>query len=226
MRLYLLRRIPEGEKLKTNFVLVDFENVQPKNLGVLEGRSFKIKIFSGANQSKVPLEMASALQAFGANAEYVAITGNGRNALDFHIAYYIGRLATENPGASFHVISKDKGFDPLIKHMKAQGISCQRSSSIADINGLKVSGSKLAGNGPEVVRAAGSRSVPEKLDVVVSNLAKRKSAKPRTLKTLRSTINALFGNSLADAELDNLIEQLTKRSIITVADGKVQYQLP
>jgi hypothetical protein len=212
--------------LKTNFVLIDFENVQPKNFGVLEGRSFKIKVFSGANQSRVSLEMASALQPFGADAEYVAITGNGRNALDFHIAYYIGRLATENPGASFHVISKDKGFDPLIKHMKAQGISCQRSSSIADIHGLKVSDPKLAGNGAEPVRAAGPRSVPEKLDVVVSNLAKRKTGKPRTLKTLRSTVNALFRNSLAAAELDSLVEELVKRGVIKVANGKVQYELP
>jgi hypothetical protein len=212
--------------LKTNFVLVDFENVQPKSFGVLEGRSFKIKVFSGANQSKVPLEMASTLQPFGADAEYVAIAGNGKNALDFHIAYYIGRLATENPGASFHVISKDKGFDPLIKHMKTQGISCQRSSSIADIQGLKVSDPKLAGNGVEAVRPSSTTLVPEKLDVVVSNLTKRKSARPRTLKTLRSTINALFRNSLADAELDNLVEQLTKRGVIKVADGKVQYELP
>lgn len=39
----------------------------------------------------------------------------------------IGRLAAEIPDACFQAISKDSGFDPLIKHLKAQGIVCQNS---------------------------------------------------------------------------------------------------
>jgi hypothetical protein len=197
--------------LKTNFVLVDFENFQPRNVGLLNGGPFKIKVFLGANQAKIPLEMARALQAFGLDAEYIQIDGSGSNALDFHIAYYIGQLAAETPDAYFHVISKDSGFDPLIKHLKVQGILCQRSTSIADIPLVKISNSK---------------SVAEKVDAVVDNLAKRKASKPRTLKTLRSTIKALFVNQVAEEELDGLIEQLAKRGAIKVADGKVNYKLP
>jgi len=211
--------------LKANFVLVDFENVQPKNVGSLSGRAFQIKVFAGAHQSKVPLEMARALQALGPDVEYIQIDGNGKNALDFHIVYYIGRLAAENPGAIFYVISKDTGFDPLIKHLKVQGISCQRSSSIADIPGVKVSSSKP---GSETVKKAMNpdpRPTPEKIAVVINNLTKRKTGRPQKLKTLRGTINALFRNSLVDTELDKLIEELTKRGVITVADGKVQYNL-
>jgi hypothetical protein len=107
--------------LKIDFVLVDFENVKPKNVNLLSPGPYKIKVFVGANQAKIPFEMARALQAFGPDAEYVQIEGHGRNALDFHIAYYIGRLAAEIPGASLHVISKDTGFDPLLKHLKAPG---------------------------------------------------------------------------------------------------------
>jgi hypothetical protein len=212
--------------LKTNFVLVDFENVQPRNVSLLHGHSFKIKVFVGANQPKIPFDMARALQAYGPDAEYVQIDGNGKNALDFHISYYLGRLAAETPDASFYVISKDKGFDPLIKHLKGQGISCQRSSSIADIQGVKVSSSKTISDRVDSVKLLDSRSIPERVDATISNLTKRKAAKPRTLKTLRSTIKALFRDQLADAELDELIEQLTRRGAITVADGKVNYELP
>jgi len=197
--------------LKINFVLVDFENVQPKNVSLLSGGPYKIKVFVGANQAKIPLEMARALQTWGPDAEYIQIEGSGKNALDFHIAYYIGRLAAETPDAYFHVISKDTGFDPLIKHLKAQKISCQRSKSIADIPLTKI---------PK------SDSISEKVDAVIDNLAKRKTAKPRTLKTLRSTITALFANQLADEEIDGLIEQLTERRAIRVAEGKVHYELP
>ena len=212
--------------MKTNFLLVDFENVHPDNVGILNGRSFKIKVFVGANQAKIPFELARTLHAFGPDAEYVQIAGSGKNALDFHIAYYIGRLAAENPDASFYVISKDKGFDPLIKHLKAQGISCQRLSSIADIQGVKISSSKTISDRVDTVKPFDSRSIPEKVDAIINNLTKRKAAKPRSLKTLRSTITALFRDSLAEVELEELIEELTKREVIKVANGKVNYELP
>jgi len=100
-----------GNRLRTNFVLVDFENVQPKDLGLLKDGPFRVKIFLGPNQSKVPVALASALQFLGSNAEYVVLETAGTNALDFHIAYYIGILSSEDPTAFFHIISKDTGFD-------------------------------------------------------------------------------------------------------------------
>mgnify|MGYP001473374317 CR=1 FL=1 len=212
--------------MTTKFVLVDFENVQPKNVSLLNGRSFKIKVFVGASQARIPFELARALHAFGPDAEYIQIDGNGKNALDFHISYYLGRLALEAPDACFHVISKDKGFDPLITHLKAQGISCQRSSSIAEISGLKISGSESISDAVKKAKTPDSKSIAEKVDAVINNLTKRKAAKPRTVKKLRTTIRALFRDKIADAELDEIIEQMKIRGAITVADGKVNYELP
>ena len=83
--------------VRTNFVLVDLENVQPANIGLLYGGAFKIKVFLGAIQSKISVELACAFQPFGPDVEYIQMGGNGTNALDFHIAYYIGRLAAEYP---------------------------------------------------------------------------------------------------------------------------------
>lgn len=197
--------------MKLEIVLVDFENVQPKNVGQLSGRPFKIKIFLGSNQAKIPVEMVQAMQAFGPDAEYIQIDGNGSNALDFHIAYYIGRLAAENPGSIFRIVSKDTGFDPLIRHLGAQGISCLRSNTLSDVGVGKISNSS---------------SSSEKIDAVIENLTKRKTGKPTTLKTLRSSIKALFVNQLSDEELDALIEQLTQRGTVKVSDGKVHYELP
>jgi PIN domain len=197
--------------VKLNFVLVDYENVQPRNIELLQGGSYKIKVFLGAHQAKIPLETARTLQTFGRDAEYIQIDGNGKNALDFHIAYHLGRLASENPGASFYMISKDAGFDPLIQHLKVQKVACQRFNSIADIF-------------PD--KEAKPVSILEKVDAVIDNLARRKTGKPRTEKTLRSTINALFVKQLSDEELDKLIEQLTKRKAIRIVEGKVQYELP
>jgi len=201
---------PKGADLKNCFVLVDFENIQPKDIGALNGGPFRIKVFVGAHQAKIPLDIVRALQAFGPDAEYIHIDGSGMNALDFHIAYYIGRLVAETPGARFYVLSKDTGFDPLIKHLTAQNISCKRLKSIADIH---------------LPETPNSASASDRIDVVIDNLARRKTARPRTVKTLRSTIKALFGNQLMDEELDKLIEELTRRAAINIVDGKVHYTL-
>ena len=78
--------------MKNNYILIDFENVHPKSLEILNGHPFKVIVFVGANQAKVPFELVMSMQALGDNAEYVQIAGNGPNALDFHIAFYIGQL--------------------------------------------------------------------------------------------------------------------------------------
>ena len=72
--------------MRTNYVFIDFENVQPESLGLLEHEHFKLFVFVGAGQTKLPFEIAASLQRLGPRAEYIKISGNGSNALDFHIA--------------------------------------------------------------------------------------------------------------------------------------------
>lgn len=188
--------------MKTDFVLIDFENTQPKDVALLNDARYNVKVFLGAHQAKVPLAMARALQHLGSRAEYIQINGNGNNAVDFHIAYYIGRLAATAPDARFHVISKDAGFDPLLKHLQQRGISCQRLTSLAALTSAK----------------------RNRVEAVVENLLKRKSAKPRKATTLRTTIQALFADEgLTDGEVDALIEQLIERGVVRIDDGKVHY---
>ncbi len=238
--------------MKTHFVLVDFENVQPRNMGLLKGGPFHIKVFLGASQGKISLEMAQALQTFGDAAEYIQVVGNGKDALDFHIAYYIGKLAAENPGASFSIISKDTGFDPLVKHLKLKHIECKRSASVADIPQLKAAANTLAtkarptpttastpGPAKPALKAATPRTLVAKpatrpaakprvesvrVTQVLENLGKRQGL-PATLKTLRSTIASLFKPALADSELDALIAELQRRGKIIVTGTKVAYAM-
>lgn len=197
--------------MRTNFVLVDYENVQPRELGLLKDGPFKVKLFLGPNQSKIPVSLATALQSLGGNAEYVVLEAAGTNALDFHIAYYLGVLANEEPSAFFHVISKDSGFDPLIKHLKTKKIFAQRSPRLEDIPCFKPA--------PSVVG-------DQKVDIAIADLVRRKASKPRTEKTLLSTLHALFKKELSEQELSELVASLCKRGIVTVVGAKVSYDLP
>lgn len=197
--------------MRTNYVLIDYENVQPAAMAVLEQEHFKVIVFVGANQAKVSFEVASALQRMGAKARYVKISGNGSNALDFHIAFYIGQLAETEADAYFHIISKDAGFDPLIAHLKSKKIFACRSKEVTDI---------------PIVKAANSKTPLEKQAVIVANLKQRGTSRPRTVKTLSSTINSLFQKSLPEEELTSLLRSLQEQGIISVTDTKVSYVLP
>lgn len=197
--------------MRTNFVLVDFENVQPKDLGLLKDGPFKVKVFLGPNQSKIPVALAATLQTLGSNAEYVVLDTAGSNALDFHIAYYIGVLSCEDPAAYFHIISKDSGFDPLIKHLKGRNVFAKRSTCIADIPYFK----------PTLPAAPDAQ-----IGVVVEDLIRRKASKPRTQKTLLSTLHALFKKELSEQQLAQLFASLCSRGIVRVEGTKVSYVLP
>ena len=50
--------------MKNNYILIDFENVHPKSLEILNGHPFKVIVFVGANQAKVPLELVMSMQAW------------------------------------------------------------------------------------------------------------------------------------------------------------------
>lgn len=196
--------------MRTNYVLIDYENVQPVALSALEQEFFKVYVFVGANQFKVTFDVADSLQRLGANAKYIKISGNGPNALDFHIAYYIGQIAASEQNAFFHIISKDTGFDPLIAHLKSKKIYACRSKSVHDI---------------PIIKAVNSNNPSERLEAVVANLKQRGASKPRTVKTLSSTINALFQKSLSDEQVAALLELLEQHGHIAVAGAKVSYNL-
>lgn len=197
--------------MPTNYVLIDFENVQPKNLNILATNKFNVFVFIGANQSKVPRHVAVAMQALGDKAKYVEIDGSGPNALDFHIAYYVGELSAADPSGSFHIISKDKGFDPLIRHLKGKKIRIRRESDLAEIPDLRI---------PE------KTTTDEMIDAIVKNLIGRGQSRPRKIKTLQNTINSLIAESLDSARLVEIVGELQKRHFIVVDKGNVKYTLP
>jgi len=197
--------------LATNYVLIDFENVQPKNLELLTSHPFKVFVFVGASQTKVSFDLADSMQLLGNDARYIKIAGNGQNALDFHIAYYVGELAATDKDAQFHIISKDKGFDPLIKHLRSRKIRIQREKDLAEIPLLQIST---------------TTSNDEKIAAIVKNLGGRGQSRPRKVKTLENTINTLFTKKLNKNELASLVKELQKRKLIVVNQSNVSYKLP
>ena len=217
--------------MNINYILIDFENVQPKELSNINIEPFKIKVFAGASQKKVPIALVNALQPMGSRVEYIQISGKGPNALDFHIAFYIGWIAKQDQTAHFYIISKDQGFDPLIKHLKAKGISVKRLPSvnplIAASHKIKSATKKNATSNTSLIKSTNKKSTAEKIQIIIENLEQRGAKKPRTVKTLSNTINSLFlPNKISDKELTSLIGALQNKKIITINDlKKVSYTI-
>jgi hypothetical protein len=194
--------------MRNNIVLIDFENVQPESLEQLAQDHFRVVVFVGANQTKLPFDIAASLQKLGTRAEYIKISGCGSNALDFHIAYCIGTLSAEDPTAYFHIVSKDAGFDPLIQYLKTKKILAGRVKDIGDI---------------PLVKFARAKSPEQRVRIVIDKLAQQKIAKPSTIKTLASSITSLFQKQLPDDEVAAVIDVLVKQGVISVAGTKVTY---
>ena len=59
--------------MATNYILIDFENVHPKNLELVTKHPFKVFVFVGASQTKVPFDLADSMQLLGNSAKYIKI---------------------------------------------------------------------------------------------------------------------------------------------------------
>ena len=190
----------------TTYILIDYENVQPTDLAAIQNGAFKVKLFLGANQIKIPVSFAVAIQRMGENAEYVQLESSGPNALDFHIAYYIGRISAVEPKAAFQIISNDAGFDPLIVHLKAKGISVQRSVSISS--------------------AVEVPDLDAWFEIVVDHLARQNGSKPTNKKSLLNLIRTLFKKKLGEGEINLLVRTLCDRKIVRIEGSRVGYEIP
>jgi septum formation topological specificity factor MinE len=74
--------------------------------------------------------------------------------------------------------------------------------------------------------SAHQTAATERLELVVADLRKRGASRPRTLKTLTSTVGALFKKKLTAHEVAALLAKLQSQGIVSVNGTKVTYLLP
>ena len=199
-------------KTRNNYILIDYENVQPLNFDIPKEYPLHIIIFVGANQKKIPIELVTTIQSLGGNAQYITINEIGKNALDFHLTFYLGKLYEEDPNGYFHIISKDRGFDILINHLKQKKVLINRYSSIQKVPALKQANCETF-------------SIDEKISLIIDHLVKRGEAKPRKTDTLANTINSICGRTLTQPQLQSIIRVLAQRKHIILDGKKVIYSL-
>lgn len=115
-----------------SLLLVDLENVHKVDLSLLD-ESFRAIIFVGAKQNPPKASKNKATAHRFSRVDFQKIEGSGKNALDFHIAFQLGRTFEIAPDTECFVLSKDKGFDPLLFHLNKNGLKCTRLNNLSEL---------------------------------------------------------------------------------------------
>ena len=92
-RVIVAASVSEAPPPDTHIVL-DYENVQPTEVGLraMVPEANRVWVFHGPHQKHVEQCFAS----FGTGMTPVPISKTGKNALDFHLSFYMGYIASRN----------------------------------------------------------------------------------------------------------------------------------
>lgn len=118
---------------RNNHVFVDCENIHqidPTHIGT---KTVKFHFLFGVNQKKLDMDAVEKISKHAESIALIRLASTGRNALDFILSYHVGRTAIADPLAYFHIVSKDTGYDPLIDHLKQNGIRASRHDDFSTL---------------------------------------------------------------------------------------------
>lgn len=231
-------------------VLLDYENVQPtdEQVRALVPQASKLWVFHGPHQRQVAERFAS----FGHDLAIVPISKAGKNALDFHLSFYMGYIAARHPQARFVVLANDKGYEPMLEHARqlhfdVQAIGLPRvrkaaakppARQAAPKPVTKKSAAKTAPRtaskaapvaAPKpAAKAPAKKAPPSPKAPTVKQLAQGLrtlgAKRPTRLARLRGVLKSLLGLAASPEAIDTALARLQAARIVAVdAGGQVSY---
>ena len=226
-----------------NHVFVDFENVHQVDLTLIGAKAVSFTLMVGAKQTKLDTDLVEKLMEHSSSVRLVKLKSSGKNALDFALAYYLGRAALADPTAYFHIIAKDGGYDPLIEHLRDRHINVRRSASCADLTFSwpgkvavsepaakkatakkavkKTAAKKAAKKAAAKKTAKKEKTLEEWLKRVVQNFRDHPKARPAKKKTLQTKIGDLIDKGAGSPGVQSVIESMREAGYLTFDEKNV-----
>jgi PIN domain len=189
---------------RTNYIFVDFENVQETDWERIADKPVKVVLVLGVQQKNLPVHLVRKLLKVGGQVQLVEAKRAGKNALDMVLAHYVGAIRVKDPEGYFHIVSKDTGYDSLVGHLQDEGAHARRHASFSEI--------------PILMNAE------ERVSVVANDLKQNAATRPRKLPALQSKIQSHFGRALSEADVAATVQGLVRDQTLTLLDsGEVKY---
>ncbi len=203
-------------------LFVDYENRKVDLRKIPE--EVLVHFYLGAAEKSVPVELFRSSRDLGDRFVHVDIEGQGKNALDFHIAYYLGEILSSEPSANCIILSGDKGFDSLVKHLRSRGFKVKRAETLAHAFATAKAKAEKPKPAPAAVTAKAEPTSPfAQILQWLKDMQPR--TRPKTRKRLIAHINSHFGKTIPEATLIALVDQLIAEKRISEVDGKLGYRL-
>jgi len=189
-------------------LFVDLENVHKIDLTRVQPDS-RVLIFFGEHQKHMPQALVVQAQPFGKRLQWIRMSGQGRNALDFHIACYLGQELAARPKAECIVLSGDAGFDPLLRHLRSLGHHCSRVAVLQEPR----------------QRPKPEPTVPDDARFArLIKLLRNGTARPARPKSLASQVKSWFPK-LGEAEHRALLQRLFSEVVVEETGRSLTYHL-
>jgi len=191
---------------RTNYIFVDFENVQETDLERIANKPVKVRLLLGERHKSLPVKLVKLIQIYSAQVHLVETELNGKNALDFVLAYEIGVESEKDPNGYFHVLSRDKGFDALVRHLKHKDVRAARHAAFSEI--------------PVLMNLA------ERVKHLATYFNTNQTNRPKKRSALESQIQVVFGKTLSPGDVEDTIRGLvTEKTIVLAEKGEVDYKV-
>jgi PIN domain len=204
--------------MSESVLLVDYENIGKIDLAAIPA-GVRVPFFFGASQRSVPTEFLKAALKLGERFVPIDIEGQGKNALDFHIAYYLGEYLAHDPHTACVILSKDKGFDPLIRHLTRRAFAVRRASTVAEAFAHRAQPAAAARG-----RTPAQRQGATLMDHALALLAgTQKLRRPRKRKGLVAVLHSHFSKKVPEEELQQLIDQMIAEGRLSETNTAITY---
>lgn len=199
---------------RSNYIYVDYENIHEVPLDNLKNKPVWVTLVVGMQQKNLPIRLVQQLKDNHEQVHLLETGCSGKNALDLVLAFHIGKKASADPEGYFHIISADKAFDALVKHLRTQGILAARHLSM---------------NAVPALQNLEKFSILELMDSFRSKLEIMKGvngdARPKKEKTLKTCMMGHFNKRLPDTKIEAIFKELQKGGwLATTPEGKISYR--
>ena len=114
------------------FYFIDYENIGANGfngIDILDEKDTVI-LFYSENNCRLPFSLHKKIGESKAGFQYYDIRTGARNAADFQLVTYLGFIIATNPDSEYAIISKDDGFNAVVRFWADKGVTVYRSTNL------------------------------------------------------------------------------------------------